>query len=63
MFRAARPGDFDSIIRLYRQLLPEDPILTDGSDRAAFDRILSTPGLDLFVLEKDGGPVATTYLN
>jgi len=50
-------------MRLYRQLLPEDPVLTDGSDRVVFERILRTPGLDLFVLEKDGGIVATTYLN
>jgi GNAT superfamily N-acetyltransferase len=63
MFREARPGDFPGVIRLYRQLLPQDPVLTDGSDEATFNRILETAGLHLFVLEKDGAIAATTYLN
>lgn len=50
-------------MRLYRQLNPDDPILTDGSDRVAFDAILSTPNLRLVLLEVDGEVVATTYLN
>jgi GNAT superfamily N-acetyltransferase len=62
-FRTAVESDFDSIMRLYRQLQPHDPVLTDGSDRAAFERILSTDGLHLFVLDLDGRVVATTYLN
>jgi GNAT superfamily N-acetyltransferase len=44
-------------------LQPDDPILEDGSDTATFEQILSTPGLQLFVLELDGVVVATTYLN
>jgi GNAT superfamily N-acetyltransferase len=63
MFREARSGDFEGVIRLYRQLHPEDPILPDGSDAAAFEEILDSPGLHLFVLEHDGFVVATTYLN
>ncbi|HEX3814372.1 MAG TPA: GNAT family N-acetyltransferase [Mycobacteriales bacterium] len=63
MFRAARSDDFGDVIRLYRQLQPDDPILEDGSDTATFEQILSTPGLQLFVLELDGVVVATTYLN
>ncbi|MFT4028575.1 MAG: GNAT family N-acetyltransferase [Protaetiibacter sp.] len=63
MIRAASPDDFDAIVRLYRQLQPEDPVLLDGRDRAAFDTILETPGLTLFVDERDGRVVATTYLN
>jgi N-acetylglutamate synthase-like GNAT family acetyltransferase len=63
MFREARPGDFPGVIRLYRQLHPHDPVLTDGSDEAVFNRILETTGLNLFVLEKDGAIVASTYLN
>ena len=63
MFREARPSDFEDIIRLYRQLQPEDPLLEDGSDAAAFQQILSSPALHLFVLERDGVVVATTYLN
>ncbi|MGX1618200.1 N-acetyltransferase family protein [Micromonospora chalcea] len=63
MFRTARPDDFTSVIRLYRQLNPDDPHLGDGSDERAFARILATEGLHLFVLELDGAVVATTYLN
>jgi len=63
MFREARPDDFDAIRALYRQLHPDDPEIEDGSDDAAFRRILASPGLHLFVLERDGAVVATTYLN
>lgn len=63
MFRTAQPDDFQDIIRLYRQLHPNDPVLVDGSDAAAFQQILRSPGLQLFVLERDGAVVATTYLN
>jgi GNAT superfamily N-acetyltransferase len=63
MFRDARSGDFEDIMRLYRQLLPEDPVLQEGSDAAAFELILDSVGLNLFVLELHGVVVATTYLN
>src|ERR1700728_1417798 len=61
--REAGPDDFEDILRLYRQLQPEDPVLHDGSDAAVFAQILGSPGLHLFVLEVDGVVVATTYLN
>ncbi|MET8094256.1 GNAT family N-acetyltransferase [Micromonospora sp. NPDC005220] len=63
MFRTARSADLAQIIRLYGQLNPDDPVLDDGSDAAAYQRILDTPGLSLFVLDLDGIVVATTYLN
>lgn len=63
LFRETGPGDLEDILRLYRQLQPADPVLTDGSDAAAFAQILGSPGLHLFVLEADGVIVATTYLN
>ena len=63
LFREAGPDDLEDVLRLYRQLQPEDPVLHDGSDAAAFARILSSPGLHLFVLEADGAVVATAYLN
>jgi len=62
-FREARPGDFEQIMRLYRQLHPEDPVLHDGSDASVFAQIRDSPGLRLFVLEADGAIVATTHLN
>lgn len=63
LFREAGPGDFEGILRLYRQLQPEDPVLLDRSDAAVFAQILGSAGLHLFVLEADGAIVATTYLN
>ena len=63
MFRAARPDDFEAVLRLYGQLNPADVRVDGGADRAAFDRILSGDGLTLFVIEQDGRAVATTYLN
>jgi GNAT superfamily N-acetyltransferase len=63
VFREAGPGDFEDVLRLYQQLQPEDPVLHDGSDAAAFAQILGSSGLHLFVLEVDGAVVATTYLN
>jgi GNAT superfamily N-acetyltransferase len=62
VFREARFGDFDDIMRLYRQMHPNDPVLDDGADATAFEQILRTPGLHLFVLDHSG-VVATTYLN
>ena len=63
MVRDARSGDFDVIMALYRQLQPQDPVLTDGSDRRAFDSILRSESLHLLVLEHDHRVVATAYLN
>ncbi|GAA1769416.1 GNAT family N-acetyltransferase [Luedemannella helvata] len=63
IFREAGPDDFDGILRLYRQLHPNDPVLRDGSDAAAFAEILASPRLRLFVLDVDGVIVASTYLN
>jgi GNAT superfamily N-acetyltransferase len=63
MFREARCGDLQDVLRLYQQLHPQDPILRDGSDAAAFELILGAPGLHIFVLELAGAVVATAYLN
>ena len=63
MIREALPEDFGAVMRLYRQLHPEDPVVDDGSDREAFDTILEARGLTLLLLEVDDAVVATTYLN
>lgn len=62
MIRSADVGDFESIVRLYRDLHPRDAPLTDD-DRPTFETIIATPGLDLLLLDEDGQAVATTYLN
>ncbi len=61
--REATSADLPDVLKLYRQLSPEDPILTDGEDRSAFQLILDTPGLSIFLLETDGKAVSTCYLN
>ncbi|NEA32891.1 GNAT family N-acetyltransferase [Streptomyces sp. SID13031] len=63
MFREARTGDFESVQRLYQQLHPGDPVLADKVLKAAFEQILDSRGLHIFVLEVEGRVVATTYLN
>jgi GNAT superfamily N-acetyltransferase len=63
MFRAAGPEDFEAVLALYRQLHPDDPEVAGGPGEAAFERIIATPGMHLFLLELDGRVVATTYLN
>jgi GNAT superfamily N-acetyltransferase len=63
MIREAETGDLADVLRLYRQMHPLDPVVADGSDAAAFERILATPELYLLVLEEDGIVVATTYLD
>lgn len=63
MFREARLGDFEDVVRLYHQLNPGDPVLRDGSDAVVYQQILDSPGRHLFVVEFDGSVAATTYLN
>jgi GNAT superfamily N-acetyltransferase len=61
--RDACSDDFETIMRLYRQLQPGDPVLSDGSDRKVFESILESSWLHLVVLEHEGQVIATAYLN
>ena len=63
VFREAQPDDFEAVLALYRQLHPADPVLDDGSDRVAFEQILKSQDLHIFVREGNSAVVATTYLN
>ncbi len=63
VIRTAKPADFERILELYRQLQPSDPILSDGADRAAFDEILRSRWLHLFVLEDEDRIQSSCYLN
>ena len=63
MFREARLDEVDAVLRLYRQLNPDDPDIGDEIGSAVFRRIVENPGLHLFVLECDDSIVASTYLN
>lgn len=61
--RHAKVSDFDSLMVLYRQLQPDDPILQDGADQCAFAEILRDPKLPIFLLFRGGQACASTYLN
>ncbi|WP_424705406.1 N-acetyltransferase family protein [Kitasatospora acidiphila] len=63
IFREAGPQDLTDVLRLYGQLHPNDPELANGVAATTYARILESPGLCLFVLERNGAVVATTYLN
>lgn len=63
MFRDARIDDIDAVLELYAHLHPADEPASPAQLRATFEWILATDGLSLFVLERDGAVVATTYLN
>jgi len=56
-------GDFSAVMGLYRQLHPEDPILEDGNDMTAFEAILASDWLKIFVLEYESQVRSTCYLN
>ncbi|HEY6598128.1 MAG TPA: GNAT family N-acetyltransferase [Pseudomonadales bacterium] len=61
--REARADDFTGVLRLYRQLHPEDPVLTDGRDESVFRSILAAQWLRIFVAEEARRIVSTCYLN
>ena len=63
LVREATLQDFDQVTALYRQLHPEDPVVSDGRDRRTFEHILITEGLHLFVLEATDRVLSTCYLN
>ncbi len=61
--REAIAADFADVMRLYRQLHAEDPVLADGRDEAVFRSIVDAPWLRIFVLEEARRIVSTCYLN
>ena len=61
--REAQADDFSRVMALYRQLHPEDPVLSDGRDRDTFDRILRADHLHVFVLVDQHEIRSTCYLN
>lgn len=61
--RAARAEDFGEVMRLYRQLQPEDPVLEDGRDQTVFETILLNDWLTILLLEQEQRVCASCYLN
>ena len=60
--RIAEAGDYEQLLKLYRQLNPEDPV-ADDAVRRAFAAILQSPGHQLIVADLDGVLVGSCYLN
>ena len=63
MVREAQSTDLPAILRLYRQLHPDDPLVGEDDGAAVLAEILESSWLHLLVLEMDEDVVATTYLN
>jgi GNAT superfamily N-acetyltransferase len=60
--RAARREDLPALLRLYRELRPNDAVIGDGEVRSLWMRILADPRSYVFVAEVDGEPVSTCML-
>lgn len=63
MIREADLEDFEGVKRLYAQLNPDDPVVSDGRDELVFQTIVNADHLHLFVGVADEKIVATCYLN
>jgi len=63
MIREATAEDFHAVMRLYRQLHVDDPVLEESAGRKVFDDVVSSSTLHLMVLEQEGAVAATAYLN
>lgn len=61
--REAELKDFEGVKRLYAQLNPDDPVVSDGRDVLAFEAIVRADHLFLFVGVIDEKIVATCYFN
>ena len=61
--REARSADFSAVMDLYRQLQPDDPAVTDGSDRKVYEHILQADGLYLFIASLRDQLAGSIYLN
>ena len=63
MIREATAEDFHAVMRLYRQLHADDPVVDDTAGRQIFEDMLSSPMLRVMILEHEGAVAATAYLN
>lgn len=61
--KVAELDDFYGVKRLYAQLNPDDPAISDGRDFSAFESIVSADHLSVFVGVVEDSLVATCYLN
>ena len=55
--------EFEQLISLYRQLQPNDPIISDGSDRVIFQHILGSEYFFLLGVRSNHQLVGSAYAN
>jgi GNAT superfamily N-acetyltransferase len=60
--RAAERSDLPQLLGLYRELQPDDPVLTVKSAGPPMDQILAQPGMTLLIAAVDQVAVATITL-
>lgn len=61
--REAGEDDLQEVLRLYRQLQPDDPVIADNAARTVFLEIVESPWLAIYLLEEAGRVCASCYLN
>ena len=61
--RLATDEDYDAVFLLMRQLNPEDPEIDMQLGKTLFTKILDAEGLYIYLVEVEGTPVASCYLN
>ena len=62
LFRDARAEDLDALLRLYRHLSPEDPVLPPDDARPRLAALLASDIAHLLVMEQSGEVAATCLL-
>lgn len=60
--RPARVQDLDGVLALFRQLIPDDPVLDPETARTTWVKLLSSGFTTVFVAEADGLPAACCTL-
>jgi GNAT superfamily N-acetyltransferase len=60
--RSVQPEDLEGILRLYRELRPNDPVLVSGRARATFDQLIQKDDVELIVCDSDGVLTSTCML-
>lgn len=61
--RLGTPSDLDNLLGLYRELRPNDPILTEQDAKQAWDNLLNNPYVKIVVAEENGVLASTCQLS
>ena len=61
--RLGIPSDLENLLDLYRELRPNDPILTAQDAKEAWDNLLNNPYVKIVVAEVDGALASTCQLS